>query len=77
MSVAHGTNLPVSPQAVHTVPMTFLDRTAFVKVTGNEGQTQMNITFEFRTYEENGLLAYHNFLTRGFVKVSLFSGKGG
>ncbi|XP_043205500.1 neurexin-4-like [Amphibalanus amphitrite] len=61
--------------AVHTVPMTFLDRTAFVKVTGNEGQTTLNISFEFRTYEEDGMLAYHNFLTRGYVKIFLEDGR--
>ena len=61
-------------QAVHTVPITFLDRSAFIKVTGNEGQRQLNISFGFRTYEPDGLLAYHKFLTRGYVKVGLPAG---
>ena len=59
---------------MHTVPITFLDRSAFIKVTGNEGQRQLNISFGFRTYEPDGLLAYHKFLTRGYVKVGPLAG---
>ena len=52
------------------VPLTFLDRGAHIKVTGNEGQTQLNITFSFRTYEPDGVLAFHKFLSSGYVKVT-------
>ncbi|XP_037077465.1 LOW QUALITY PROTEIN: neurexin-4-like [Pollicipes pollicipes] len=61
--------------AVHTVPITFLDRSAFIKVTGNDGQKQLNISFGFRTYEENGVMAYHKFLSAGSVKVFLQQGR--
>ena len=55
---------------MHVVPITFLDRGAHIKVTGNEGQTQLNITFSFRTYEPDGVLAFHSFLSSGYVKVT-------
>ncbi|XP_037092008.1 neurexin-4-like [Pollicipes pollicipes] len=61
--------------AVHTVPMTFKDRSAYIKVDGNEGQTQLNISFGFRTYEEDGVMAFHKFLSSGYVKVYLQKGR--
>ena len=57
-------------QAVHVVPITFQDRGAHIKVVGNEGQTRLNITFSFRTYEQDGVLAFHNFLSNGYIKVT-------
>ena len=29
----------------------------------------MNVSLEFRTYEENGLLVFHGFSSEGFVKL--------
>ncbi|XP_043229455.1 neurexin-4-like [Amphibalanus amphitrite] len=61
--------------AVHVVPLTFQDRGAHIKVVGNEGQTTLNISFSFRTYERDGMLAFHNFLSDGYVKVYLQAGR--
>ena len=35
----------------------------------------MNVTLSFRTFEDRGLLMYHKFLSRGFVKLFLEKGK--
>ena len=52
-----------------TVPVTFKNEKGFVKLTGYEGSYSMNVSLEFRTYEENGLLVYHTFSSEGFVKL--------
>lgn len=52
-----------------TVPVTFKHPKSFVKLTGYEGSYSMNVSLEFRTYEENGLLVYHGFSSEGFVKL--------
>lgn len=65
--------LPLCRQAVHVVPLTFTDRSSFIKVDGNEGQQQVNISFSFRTYEPDGVMAYHDFNSAGYVKVHYHS----
>ena len=52
-----------------SIPVTFKNSKSFAKLTGYEGSYSMNVSIEFRTYEENGLLVYHGFSSEGFVKV--------
>ena len=52
-----------------SIPVTFKNSKSFAKLTGYEGSYSMNVSLEFRTYEENGLLVYHGFSSEGFVKV--------
>lgn len=53
-----------------TVPVTFKNKDSFVRLTGYvEGSYSLNVRFEFRTYQENGLLLYHGFSSEGFVKM--------
>jgi len=52
-----------------TVPVTFKNDRSFVRLTGYEGSYSMNVSLEFRTYEESGLLVYHQFSSEGFVKL--------
>ena len=56
---------------VFSVPATFKNRKSHVRLTGVEGTAQMNVSLEFRTFEENGLLIYHRFSSAGFVKLFL------
>nr|CAG4638226.1 EOG090X00DN [Cyclestheria hislopi] len=57
------------------IPITFVTANSYAKLPGYEGVTTMNISLDFRTYEENGLLAYHRFTSPGYVKMFLEHGK--
>lgn len=57
------------------IPVTFLTRGSHVKLRGYEGVKQLNISFSFRTFEERGMMIYHDFTSRGYVKVFLEEGK--
>ena len=59
------------PNDALSVPVTFKNRKSHVRLTGYEGSTQMNVSLEFRTFEENGLLIYHRFSSAGFIKLFL------
>lgn len=56
-------------------PVTFTTRNSYAKLKGYESQQQMNVSFHFRTYEEKGVMLYHEFGSRGFIKVFLEEGK--
>lgn len=51
--------------------MTFLTAKSFAKLQGYEGMNSLNVSFSFRTYEEDGLLLFHKFTSPGYVKVCL------
>ncbi|XP_050681113.1 neurexin-4 [Leptidea sinapis] len=57
------------------VPVTFLKESSYAKLRGYSGGTSLNVSLEFRTYEQHGLLIYHKFKTDGYVKVYLEEGK--
>ncbi|XP_026683145.1 neurexin-4-like [Diaphorina citri] len=57
------------------VPVTFTTPGSYARLKGYEGMKQMNVTFSFRTYENNGLLVFHKFLSEGHVKLYLEEGK--
>uniref|UniRef100_A0A8D8V989 Neurexin-4 n=2 Tax=Cacopsylla melanoneura TaxID=428564 RepID=A0A8D8V989_9HEMI len=57
------------------VPVTFTTTGSYARLKGYEGMKQMNVTFSFRTYENNGLLVFHKFLSDGHVKLYLEGGK--
>ncbi|XP_054280158.1 neurexin-4 [Macrosteles quadrilineatus] len=57
------------------IPVTFLTAKSFAKLQGYEGMNSLNVSFSFRTYEEDGLLLYHKFTSKGFVKLYLEKGK--
>ncbi|KAK7575553.1 hypothetical protein V9T40_011839 [Parthenolecanium corni] len=61
-------------QDLSPTPITFLGEASFVRLQGYENQNSLHVAFHFKTYEEDGLLMYHNFRD-GFVKVFL-SGYG-
>ncbi|XP_044727167.1 neurexin-4 isoform X2 [Chrysoperla carnea] len=57
------------------VPVTFLTPGSYARLKGYEGVNSLNVSFAFRTYEENGILLYHDFLSTGYVKLYLELGK--
>ncbi|XP_037041687.1 neurexin-4 isoform X2 [Bradysia coprophila] len=66
-----GFNCPDPP----ITPVTFLTRGSHAKLKGYEGVHQMNVSFFFRTYEDRGIMFYHDFTSRGYVKLYLEEGK--
>lgn len=56
-------------------PVTFVTRGSYARLKGYEGIKQLNVSFLFRTYEERGMMLYHDFTSRGYVKVYLEEGK--
>lgn len=57
------------------MPVTFLTRTSYAKLKGYEGVSTMNVSLAFRTYEDRGLMIYHEFASKGYVKVYLEDGR--
>lgn len=52
------------------MPVTFLTKGSYARLKGYEGMKSLNISFSFRTYEEHGLMAYHEFSSTGHLKVN-------
>jgi len=52
-----------------TIPVTFRTPTSFVRQVGFERAQNFNISLEFRTFEQDGLLVYHKFSSDGYVKL--------
>nr|CAD7572109.1 unnamed protein product [Timema californicum] len=57
------------------IPVTFLTQISYARLKGYEGVRSLNVSFSFRTYEEDGLLLFHEFLSKGQVKLFLDDGK--
>lgn len=56
-------------------PVTFVTKGSYAKLKGYEGIQQLNVSFLFRTYEERGMMLYHDFTSEGYVKVLLEDGR--
>jgi len=65
------TNCQTSPT---NLPVTFKTDRAQYKQSCRENQPSLNASFEFRTFEESGLLFYHKF-QRNAVKLMLSEGR--
>ena len=52
-----------------TIPVTFRTENSHVRLQGYEGTYSFNITLEFRTFEEDGLIIFHQFSSEGYVKL--------
>ncbi|KAL0271077.1 UNVERIFIED_CONTAM: hypothetical protein PYX00_008294 [Menopon gallinae] len=57
------------------VPVTFLTAESFARLKGYEGVNSLNVSFAFRSYEENGLLMFHKFTSPGYIKLYLQKGR--
>lgn len=56
-------------------PVTFNTRDSYARLKGYEGIKQMNVSFFFRTYEDRGVLMFHEFTSKGYVKIYFEYGK--
>lgn len=52
------------------MPVTFLTQASHARLKGYEGVSNMNASFAFRTYDNTGLMLYHQFSSTGHVAVS-------
>ncbi|XP_026674787.1 neurexin-4 isoform X1 [Ceratina calcarata] len=57
------------------IPVTFLTHGSYARLKGYEGIPSMNVSLTFRTYEEKGIILYHQFTSPGHVKLFLEDGK--
>lgn len=57
------------------ISVTFLTPGSYARLKGYEGTRSMNVSFSFRTYEDYGLMLYHEFSNNGYVKMYLEGGK--
>ncbi|XP_031782155.1 neurexin-4 [Nasonia vitripennis] len=71
-------------QTVHTsyscpeppiIPVTFLTSSSYAKLKGYEGVNSLNISLSFRTYEDQGIIMHHDFISSGYVRLFLEEGK--
>lgn len=71
-------------QTVHTsyscpeppiIPVTFLTSSSYAKLKGYEGVNSLNISLSFRTYEDQGIILHHEFISSGHVRLFLEEGK--
>ncbi|XP_076061076.1 neurexin-4 isoform X2 [Oratosquilla oratoria] len=55
--------------------LTFLSESAYLRYPSYESQRIINVSLEFRTYEEDGLLIYHDFASAGYFTIFLEEGR--
>ncbi|XP_076761848.1 neurexin-4 isoform X1 [Xylocopa sonorina] len=57
------------------IPVTFLTHGSYARLKGYEGISSLNVSLTFRTYEDKGIILYHQFTSPGYVKLFLEDGK--
>ncbi|XP_043514492.1 neurexin-4 isoform X1 [Frieseomelitta varia] len=57
------------------IPVTFLTHGSYARLKGYEGISSLNASLTFRTYEDKGIILYHQFTSPGYVKLFLEDGK--
>ncbi|CAK9800818.1 Nrx-IV, partial [Anthophora quadrimaculata] len=57
------------------IPVTFLTHGSYARLKGYEGISSLNVSLTFRTYEDKGIILYHQFTSIGYVKLFLEDGK--
>ncbi|XP_034192438.1 neurexin-4 isoform X1 [Osmia lignaria lignaria] len=57
------------------IPVTFLTHGSYARLKGYEGISSLNVSLTFRTYEDRGIILYHQFTSPGYVKLFLEDGK--
>ncbi|XP_012283135.1 neurexin-4 isoform X1 [Orussus abietinus] len=56
------------------IPVTFLTPGSYARLKGYEGVPSMNVSLSFRSYEDRGLILFHQFTSPGYVKLFLEEG---
>ena len=55
--------------------VTFTTSDSFVRVVGYEGSYNMNMSMEIKTWQQEGVLVFHKFSSRGYLKIILHGGQ--
>ena len=55
--------------------VTFQTSESFVRVVGYEGSYNMNMSLQLRTWQEEGVLVFHKFSSKGYLKIFLHQGQ--
>ena len=55
--------------------VTFTTSDSFVRVIGYEGSYNMNMSFQLRTWQEEGVVVFHKFSSSGHLKIFLHEGR--
>ena len=65
---------PSLPGEQHDDSVKFISTTTAVKILGYEGSDNLNISLQFRTFESSGLLLFHQFISGGYLRLSIKEG---
>ena len=55
--------------------VTFTTGDSFVRVVGYEGSYNMNMSLQIRTWQEEGVIVFHKFSSKGYLKIFLHEGQ--
>ena len=55
--------------------VTFTTSESFVRVVGYEGSYNLNMSFQLRTWQEEGVIVFHKFSSKGYLKIFLNEGQ--
>ena len=66
--------LPVFNTILEDEVLTFTTSDSFVRVVGYEGSYNVNMSMQIRTWQAEGVLVFHKFSSRGYLKVFLHEG---
>jgi hypothetical protein len=70
----HVQDKPSLPGDQHDDSVMFISNTTAVKILGYEGSDNLNISLELRTFESSGLLLFHQFISGGYLCLSVKKG---
>ena len=65
---------PSLPGDQHDDSVMFISTTTAVKILGYEGSDNLNISLQMRTFESSGLLLFHQFISGGYLCLSIKEG---
>ena len=66
--------LPVLNTILEDEVVTFTTSDSFVRLVGYEGLYNVNMSLQIRTWQAEGVLVFHKFSSRGYLKVFLHEG---
>ena len=55
--------------------VTFKTSDSFVRVVGYEGSYNMNLSMQIKTWQQEGVLVFHKFSSKGYLKILLHGGQ--
>ena len=61
--------------SLENMEVTFTTSESFIRVVGYEGSYNLNMSFQLRTFQEEGILVFHKFSSQGYLKIFLHGGQ--